>query len=151
MEYDNFLTKFTDNDWQRFFTYLQERRFARDDVLIEEGAIDRTLYILTEGTLEARVSDGGSMRTVQVIEEDTVFGELAFVDGSPRSSSVVAVSEGEAYRLDYAAYQQMSEEHPELALELMNNLTQVLTHRLRTLQRMRTDILRLLQAEIAPA
>ncbi len=59
------------------------------DVFIEEGAKDSRIYVLLTGTV--KVMKGGE----QIAESDTpgdLFGELAVVDASTRSASVVAKS-----------------------------------------------------------
>jgi hypothetical protein len=48
-----FLAECTDEDWDRILRYCAHRRFAAGEILIREGQVDRTLMILTSGTLEA--------------------------------------------------------------------------------------------------
>ena len=68
---------------------------------------------------------------MSIIDAGSVFGEQAFVDGHPRSASVRAISPGELRRLDYDAFERLSEVDPQLAQALITDLARVLSERLR--------------------
>ena len=83
--------------------------------------------------LEARSSTRGS-ETLGVLYREhpgSVFGEVAFFDGGPRSASVWAVKDSRLLRLDHGALQAFGMERSERASEFLFALGRVLAFRLR--------------------
>jgi glutaminase len=70
-----------------------------------------------------------------------VFGEMALLDGNPRSAQVLAEEDSEAYRLTYNGFGKLCMENPSVAVKLLQNIATVLSHRLRV----RSDEIRLLE------
>lgn len=59
------------------------------------------------------------------------FGEMAFLDGAPRSADAVAFTDVELYVLSRAVFDKFAEEHKKVALGLMEGIASVLASRLR--------------------
>jgi CRP/FNR family transcriptional regulator, cyclic AMP receptor protein len=94
---------------------------------VRAGDDDRALYLVLSGRLEALV--GGSPS----IDPGSVFGELAFLDGLPRSATVRAVEDGEALRLSFDAFEVLAARHPELGRAILLDLGRIAALRLRRL------------------
>ena len=70
---------------------LGEARFAPGAVIVREGATDSAkLYIIEEGSVEITRGDGKSRVELEVLGPGQYFGELALIDGEPRSASATA-------------------------------------------------------------
>jgi CRP-like cAMP-binding protein len=120
-----------DDDWQTLLGFMEPRRFSPGETVLVGGEPDRSLYLLTEGTLEAIVtSKSGSKRTT-VMESGSVFGEVAFFDGGARSATVRGVSQGELRRLTFERFESMATDHPELSRALLLELGLRIAKRLR--------------------
>lgn len=91
--------------------------FARGDTLFRQGDVAHWLYIIVGGEAEAwwQPPDGGPQRLIDTRGPGCIFGELGLMTGAPRRSTVVAVSDIEAYRLDKAGFEQIIRAHPEMA------------------------------------
>ena len=74
-------------------------------------------------------------------EAGAIFGEMALLDGEPRSAYVQAEEDAEVYRLPYEKYQSILAGQPQVAAKLYKNIALVLSHRLRA----RSDELRLFE------
>lgn len=110
------------SDWQRIVAAGETRRFVAGDTVIRAGDRDRTLLLLTAGELE-----GAGRR----FRAPAVLGEVAFLDGGPRSMTVVACAEAEVLRLSLEAFEVLAAHHPELGRALLLDLGAVLAWRLR--------------------
>ena len=86
--------------------------------LMAEGAPGDALFVLVEG--RADVVRGGE--TVGTIEPGGYVGELALLDGEPRSASVVAASPVVAAVLGTRMFRTLVREFPELADQLLAGL-----------------------------
>lgn len=107
--------------------YTGTRRFEAGERILLEGERDRALYLLRTGTLEV---DQRGLDPV-VVEAPGVIGEMAFLDGSPRSATVVARTEGELLRLSWESFEQIQAEDPRLAVGLALDVGRALAARLR--------------------
>jgi CRP-like cAMP-binding protein len=103
-------------------------RYGPGRTVIGEGVRGGgSMFVLLDGT--ARVLRGG--RTVRRLSRGDVFGELALLDGEPRSASVVTDSPVETARLSRSAFLDLVRSDPDIGLRMM----QVLASRLRACER----------------
>ena len=117
-------------DWDVLLAYTDTRRMRPGDWLIREGEIDRALYVLSDGRLEAILPG----RAGRIIEAPATVGELAFLDGRPRTAGLRALTHGEAQRLSYDAFEALSAREPRLARDLLLDLGRIVAARLRALE-----------------
>lgn len=121
------------SDWATVFDHAEVIRHAPGETVVAAGDSGRALYFLTEGTLAVALEG----RFLKHIEAPSVVGELAFLDGRPRSAELRAETEVEVARMDTAAFEALSARHPELGRRMLEELGRVLATRLRAM----TDLL----------
>ena len=69
--------------------------------VVEEGDATRSFFLVREGELEVRKKlSGGKERTLARLGPRDLFGFMAFVDGKPRSASVIAATSVQLARVD---------------------------------------------------
>ena len=59
--------------------------------VVAEGDTSRSFFIIEDGSCEVRKQIGGGVKTLATLGTRDLFGFMAFVDGKPRSASVVTV------------------------------------------------------------
>ena len=119
-------------DWETFFSYAQRVHVPRGSVLIRKRASERALYFLVSGMLEVTaVLSSHGLGGIAKIHPGSVVGELAFLDGLPRSAKVWAVTDSELYRLDFADYERFAAAHPRRTCDLLFAIGRVVAVRLR--------------------
>ena len=69
----------------------------------------------------------GGQPAVQSIEGPSVVGELSFVDGGPRSTTLRAVSDGELRRLSLESFEVLAAREPELARAILLDVARILS------------------------
>ncbi len=84
-----FIQQFDEAYIDQVYQAAELREYEPDDVLIEEGAMDRAIYILLVGEVKVMKADEEITRIDQYGE---IFGELAVVNNEVRSASIAAVS-----------------------------------------------------------
>lgn len=102
-----------------------ERIFARGDTgdelfLIRRGAV--RILLPVSDTLSHHLGTFG---------RGAFFGEMAFLDGEPRSADAVAFTDVDLYVLSRQVFDKFAEEHKKAALALMEGIASVLASRLR--------------------
>jgi len=99
------------------------RRYPEGQVLFSEGDPGETLLILEEGRVKvSRFMAGGQEIVLAVQEAPASFGELALVDGAPRSATVIAQTPVVVRLLPRAALMGMIHNEPTVAMALMQGL-----------------------------
>lgn len=126
-----FLANRDEQDWGRLLEFVETIRFAAGETIIRAGDVDRALYIVVAGSLEVLVARGDEVERRATIEPRSVVGEVAFVDGGPRSATIRAVSAGELLRLTYDAFEVLAARYPELGRAILLDLGRILAWRLR--------------------
>lgn len=97
------------------------------DVITKEGAQEKKMYLLKSGSLNVLVQREGKNHKVGEVKEGELVGEMSFVDGKPRSATVVAASDCELIEVSVDSFQNAID-----ALPLwLQQFIQTLTRRLR--------------------
>lgn len=110
--------------------------FAAGKEVITAGAVDRSLLIVLEGRFEivrGRHTDQ-RRRADPVLAQagpGDLVGELAFVDGRPRSASVRAVGAAKALRVRPEDVERLADDDPVVARKFVWEIARVLAERLR--------------------
>ena len=79
----------------------QELEVAPGETVVEEDEKTRSFYVVQRGELEVRKHLGpGENRTLARLGPRDLFGFMAFVDGKPRSASVVSVTPSRLARVE---------------------------------------------------
>ncbi len=123
----------SDTDWQRLAGAGSRQRFRAGDVVVAQGDADRSLMIVLDGRLQTVVGAGRKQRRLWAIGAGSVLGELGFLDGAPRSASVVAETDVEVLRLEFDDFMVLSRSHAELTFRVILDLSRILAMRLRRL------------------
>jgi CRP/FNR family transcriptional regulator, cyclic AMP receptor protein len=118
--------------WDRLLAFVERRGFRAGEHVIKRGDVDRALYIVVDGSLETRVTEGRSNKGVAVsFPAGSVIGEIGFFDGQARTATVTAVTDGAMLRLSFAAFQALAASEPDLAQAMLFDLGRILAIRLR--------------------
>ncbi len=103
------------------------RRFAEDEVIIDREQDSREVYLVVEGLV--RVVDysvQGREISFAEIGAGGCFGELAALDGQPRSAHVVAIATTRTASLPGTAFIELLRNSPDVSLALMTHLASVI-------------------------
>jgi CRP/FNR family transcriptional regulator, cyclic AMP receptor protein len=129
-----FLPDRSERDWEKLLSHTDSRPFRPGETVIQAGIVERALYIVTSGTLAMLLPQRrGGEKEFKTIEAPSVIGELCFVDGGPRSSTLRGVTDGELRRLSYESFEVLAAREPELARAVLFDIGRILSQRLRTM------------------
>jgi CRP/FNR family transcriptional regulator, cyclic AMP receptor protein len=98
--------------------------FKAGDVILREGEAAEELYIVKSGKVEIRLGN----RLLDTLPEHSIFGEMALIDRSPRSATVIAVTDTTIVPVGEKQFLFLVSRTPHFAL----NVLRVLAQRLRT-------------------
>ena len=101
---------------------LKERRFPKGETVIMEGTGGAAFFIIASG--EAKVSIKGS--EVAKIGAGQCFGEVALIDGGPRSATVTAETDLVCYGLTFWEFRPLVERNGTIGWKLLQVLAKQL-------------------------
>lgn len=118
-----------DDILQALAASLGKRTFARGMVLFHKGSPGQRLYLIESGQVRIFVlSDQGYEITLNIHGPGECFGELALLDGGPRSAGAVAAETLVTYTLDRGDFLDLLEAHPKLARHALELVSERLRH-----------------------
>lgn len=101
---------------------LEELTYGPGDVIVTEGEIGRSMYIIIDGMVRVIREE----QELAKIGERAVFGELAALSPEPRTATIKAAEETRVFRIDYETLHELMAEHP----SLVSGVIQVLCDRI---------------------
>lgn len=98
-------------------------RLGEGETLFERGDTGDGCYWLRRGVLAVYVvSATGEQRILAILGPNAIVGELAMIDGLPRSASIRALRACELNFISRAAFTDMLRRHPELYSDIVKTL-----------------------------
>ena len=102
------------------------RQYANGEEIISYRDQTNDVYFIVSGDVRATIfTYSGKKVSFRDIGAGNVFGEWAAIDGEPRSSSVVALSEAFVASMSADAFKVVVTSHPNIAWILMQELTRL--------------------------
>ena len=96
-----------------------------------DAASDYMLLVLEGEILIETLSSGDSAVVVNVLGRGHLVGEMSLLDGTPRSATCTAQTDGEVARLTRNHLEKIIEEHPVIAARLLMAIAKRLADRVR--------------------
>jgi CRP/FNR family transcriptional regulator, cyclic AMP receptor protein len=127
---DSFTPTLTPVQWDLLGTYLQPFAVLQGQVLIEQNAHDRTLYLVESGGLTVHYEDIKGRLRLALVGPGSAVGEGAFFTRLPRSATVQAASPSKVWSLTPIRFSELSNRQPALALEVAMALGSLVSRRL---------------------
>ena len=131
LEKVSLLRDFTADQIARLSPYLDRQEWAAGSTLFHEGDPGRHLFLLTRGRASARLLSGGGNIRLASFAPGTIFGELAILDGGPRSATVTADEALTIFALSADGFKTLQANEPDVAIRILSALGRELSHRLR--------------------
>lgn len=99
------------------------KTYGSSEQIIDQHSESRDIFFVSEGRVRVvNYSLSGREITFDDLEPGSHFGELAAIDGLPRSASVMSLSDTRIASLPAEQFQNIILEHPNIALKLMKHL-----------------------------
>ena len=93
-------------------------RLAPGNVVFRDGDAPDKMYVVVSGEVEIHLRDD----VIETVPQGGTFGEMALIDGSPRSATVIAKTDSEVAAIDKRTFMLLVDEMPYFALFVMRNM-----------------------------
>lgn len=129
-----------DRELEEVLSRTHPREFPAGEVIIQEGNLGDSLYIMVEGEVEI------TKRLTLVLDEDTpkervmirlkaedgvYFGEMSLLESDPRSATVTALSDCRLLELQRQDFLELVRNDAAMGVKLLLRLAQLLSRHLR--------------------
>lgn len=104
----------------------QSLHFDDGEVLFSEGDRADSAYVIMSGEVEILATTGGAQFVAGMLGKNQLFGELAVLTKAPRSATIRAKGELVALRISDDIFLKLLAENPEVALDVMRQLSEKL-------------------------
>lgn len=106
---------------------LRIRRFRRGEVLFHEGDPGDALFIVASGAVKVVVpSEEGEEAILATLKRGDFLGELALLDGAPRSASAIALEATDALTLPRDQFRALADAEPAIRGALLEAMAREL-------------------------
>lgn len=115
---------FTQEELEAVIHGLDLRAFSPGDLVVGEGDVGGSLFVVTSGTLKVFVR-GSAPRSalVRTLREGDFFGEISLLSGQPRTATVIAATSCELLELGRSALDGIAAGHPRV-LEVLRRFAE---------------------------
>jgi glutaminase len=114
---------------------LATRRYQRGQTIVAAGQSSDELFVITRGLAMVSIPTQNGVTRVNSFTSGMTFGEVAFIDRSPRSANVTALGPVECRVLTREAFIRLEVLAPAIKIRLLHNLAHGMTSMVRSLSR----------------
>ncbi len=121
-------TVFSPSWLARFDEYASAKTYSKGTLIFSEGDASDGMFLIREGQVKVFMSDeSGKEMQIALLGPGEIVGEVASLDGQPRTASVSAVQNTKVAKIGMNEFRQFIEDNSDMALEII----QILTSRIR--------------------
>lgn len=115
--------------------FLLSRSYYKGQNIVTAGQSSDELFILTDGAAMVSLPTQDGIARLDAFTSGMTFGELAFLDHSPRAANVTALSAVECRVLTRVAFEELGAVAPVIKIRLLENMARGLTGMVRQMGR----------------
>ncbi len=122
----------TSEELGRLATVFEEKEMAEGATIFIEHMPGEMLYLIREGTVRiSKMLAEGQEKTLVILGPEDVFGEMAILDGAPRSATARAAEKARLLCIKKTDFERICDRDPRLGMKLMRNIIRVFSQRIR--------------------
>lgn len=129
----NLFRGFTDEELAKIRPILSKEEYQSNDMIIEEGDLSTELYMIAKGEVSILKWDTEHKFQLPInrLTSGQMFGEMSFIDSSPRSSSIKAIKETIVWKLSREDLNKRLPEMADIHGKVITNIALINIQRLR--------------------
>jgi CRP-like cAMP-binding protein len=118
----------TQNDWALLRSRSRNISFDKGEIIIPVNSRPKALFILKKGSARVEVTPG---KAIARLVAGDICGEMAFIENSVASATVLAETDSEADAFDLAEVSEVFSSYPHLEARFYKSVALLLSRRLR--------------------
>ncbi len=125
-----FLDGLTDVERTEFISCCEKNVFLAGTVIVQKGDTSREMFLIKTGSATASDNWDEDSVPLAIFSEWDVFGEMSFLEGSPRSATVKATEDSVVYVITWEKFSELMESKPAITAKILLRFTRILIKRL---------------------
>jgi len=122
----------SESDMEVIGHLFKERIMDEGMTVFVENMPGESLYIIRQGSIKiSKMIAEGEEKTLVILGADEIFGEMAILDGAPRSATARVAEKAHLLSIRKADFEELCEKDPKLALKLTRNIVRIFSQRIR--------------------
>ena len=123
MRKEQFFDDFTDRELEIIAKITNEKDFELGETIFKESENGSSLYVLRSGEVKAYVSaPDGENFTLAIMKDGDIFGQMSFIDGQPRSATIMAISDVKTFVMEKTDFATIIDENPRLVHKILKKI-----------------------------
>lgn len=111
---------------------FSERVMDEGMTVFIENMPGESLYLVQRGAIKiSKMLAEGEEKTLVILGPEDVFGEMAILDGAPRSATARVAESAKLLSIKKDDFEKLCDSNPKLGLKLMRNIIRVFSQRIR--------------------
>lgn len=105
-------------------TELLGKTYRPGEIIVKQGEIGDCMYVIQDGAVDVLKEENGVQTVVDTMHTGDIFGEMAIIDHTVRSSTVRASTPVRILTIDKKTFIRRVQEDPSLALSVLKVMSQ---------------------------
>ena len=122
-----------DGELRKIARLFTQKLFRPGERVFNKGDEGNEAYVVMRGQIDIVVDEGG--KPIATLSNGQIFGELSFLDPSPRSAHAIASQPSIVLVIQRSAFNNLVQREPHLGMVVMRNIAIELTNRFRKAQK----------------
>lgn len=122
---------FDADDIETLAKICEEKKYSNGQAVFREGDAGDGLYIIRKGSVKILKENKVRKKFIATLAEGEFFGEMALIDGSPRSATVEASGEVELVKLTNDGFEKLKTDYARTGFKFVGVLLKFMSYRIR--------------------
>jgi CRP-like cAMP-binding protein len=109
-------------DKQAIARIMHPATFAAGETIIRQADVGDSMFFVKDGTVKVVLESNGEHQEVNRLTDGDFFGEMALLTGEPRSATVVAACDVEAYVLSKEPFREVLRQNPAIVEKISQTM-----------------------------
>ncbi len=126
------LQGFSDEELGKLAGFCMMREMGEGTTVFIENMPGESLFLIKKGTIRiSKMFAEGDEKTLVVLGPEDIFGEMAVIDGLPRSATARVAEDADLISIKKKDLERLCQDDATLALKLVSNIVKVFSKRVR--------------------
>jgi CRP/FNR family transcriptional regulator, cyclic AMP receptor protein len=120
---ERFFADLTDTELEVMAKITSQKNFKTGETIFKESEEGQSLYVIRSGEVKASGSaPNGEVFTLTMLKDGDIFGQMSFIDGRPRSATIIAASDVNTIVMEKSDFEGIIDDNPRLIHKIMGKI-----------------------------
>jgi len=121
----------SESDKKDFPGLFETKTYKKDELIFRQNETGEEMYFVKKGLVKIYITELEGGKTIALMKEGTLFGEIALFDNQPRSAEAKSMGDTELLLVGKQKFNSLKETNPRLALKIVDVVLETFCKRLR--------------------